>query len=166
MRLPKLTPCGFSLGLRARGPSFFPGCLEPKALVVSRLGCGVSRAAVMAQAAARGVASVAPTAWRNRAAMPGAKPLLRRRHLEAQHAAFRAIAGPPPATQNGKTVTLTTPFIRRWHFLRAIAFRATGIAMTSAPIARTNRSAVNLAEFVRARTGALSNSPLLGAHDA
>ena len=118
----------------------------------------------MAHAATRGVAPIAPTAWRNRAAMPLAQPLLRWGHLETQHASLGAVSRPPPAAQDGEAVALAPPLVGRRHFLGTIAFRASRIAMPGAPVTLANRSAVNLAELVRARLGALRNGFLFGFH--
>jgi len=176
--LSRLTPAAhrqlYGIPLLARGlPPSFGACqffssssLELQAFVVACLGGAISRTAVVAHAAAGGVASIAPTAGRNRPAMSAAKPLVRRGYFETQHAPLGAIARPPPAAQNRQPVALTTPFVRRRHFLRAITFRAAGIAMTSAPVTRTNRSAMNFAELVRARASAPSDCFLFGAHDA
>jgi hypothetical protein len=157
LRTAVLRSLAVSSGSCPRRGLLFPGCLQPHPLVVACLGRAVSRTAVMAQAASCGVASVAPTAWRDRMAMPDAEPLSGWGHFETQHTALRAVPRPPACSQNGEAVTLTPTFVGGRHFLRSIAFRTSGVAVAGTPIAWPNGPAVNLAELFLARAGTPSD---------
>ena len=138
-------------------PFLLPGftCAFSPALVVPGLGLKIARTTIMTLAAAGAVTAIAPGARLDRAAVAAAKPLSRRWHFEAQLAPFRAISGPPAAPQDRTPMSLAQPLPGWWHFFGPIAFRAARGAMASAPIARPDRPAVNLAQPFVARTAAL-----------
>ena len=82
-----------------------------------------------------------------------AESLLGRRYGEAKHATFVAIPGPPPGPQDREVVLFAQPLAWRGYFLGSIAFCAPRVAMTSAPIARSDWPAVNLAKSLLLRAG-------------
>jgi len=91
--------------------------------------------------------AIPPTAGLDRSVVLGAETLSRWWNLEAKRAALIAISRPPPPPQDWKAVFLAQSFAGRWHFLGSVAFAAAGGAMASAPVARPDWPAVNLAKL-------------------
>ena len=119
---------------------------KPLPRAVSRLRRGIAGATVDTGRAAGRVAASNPRTRLNRSVMLATKPLRWWWNFEAKHATLIPIPRPPPAPQDRMPMLFAESLLGGWNFRGSIAFAASRVAVTSEPVARSDRSAVNLAE--------------------